>query len=119
MEPDFNFSPYTGRKPGKPQPARLFNVKNHGTYRDIERQLHEQRVEARLEEAQTQAVEKAHEEERREYDVAFPPQVVQEFQATHHLGRVPPSINAIPEEFLCCHCGKIIRRDENDSPWAC
>lgn len=65
------------------------------------------------------ATEDEDERTKRESDVKVSAEFVQRFTEEAHYGRVPPDPSVLPESFVCIHCEKLVRREENDNPWVC
>lgn len=65
------------------------------------------------------AAEDENERNKREADIKLDPEFVRLFYEVAHEGRVPPDPSVLPETFVCIHCERTVKREENDNPFVC
>ncbi|KAI1821938.1 hypothetical protein F4861DRAFT_541461 [Xylaria intraflava] len=108
---DFKFAPYTGRRPSAPR--------RWGKHRTLNgrRGVRQSRPQPTEEERRREAARLRDERNKRESDVKVTAEVSQKFTDKYLNGRVPPSPTALPAEFTCIHCEKVVKREENVHPW--
>ncbi|KAI0521358.1 hypothetical protein F5B22DRAFT_644086 [Xylaria bambusicola] len=101
----------------------------HGSPATYRKRIIQQRREADAQRKRREDEKKKREDEekkkledeikKQEADVRMAPEFLEKFNRENHFGRIPPDPSVLPAEFLCIHCKKVVKREENVNPWVC
>ncbi|KAI1754105.1 hypothetical protein F4782DRAFT_529034 [Xylaria castorea] len=107
---------FTARRGGRIK--KHHNHHHHGRSERISRETNGERKTPQADSAHPPPQgESESDRNKREADVRVSAKFVKRFTKEGHSGRIPPDPSALPAEFECIHCQRVVKREENSHPW--